>query len=183
MTFDRLGLAGWLLPGLCLAASAGVLVNRHAALTEASRDESRAADELERARGDVLAASRQPKARFIVEAPRDPNEETHFLTDLRNDARACGVVIARWNSRSTDYRKPEGGGTSEEALLEGVTKASCDLTLTGSYPALRSFLAALSKSDRLLTIARVDWVRTEGGSDLSMSLNRYLSPKLGTPKP
>ena len=51
---------------------------------------------------------------------------------------------------------------------------SCELLLDGTYPALRAFLADVWRSERLLTVSSVSWNRTEAGSELSMTLGRYV---------
>lgn len=181
---DRFRLAGWLVSGLCLAASAGLIVNRHAAFVATAAAETRASADLQRAREEAEAIAGLPKERRFACAPHAQDEETAFLLDLRRRAHACGVSISRWSSHTTTYEKKEGEKAEPtDAVLKGVTKVSCSLGLLGPYPALRAFLADLWNADRLLTVSHVDWTRTEKGSELSMSIGRYLAPEKDAPKP
>ena len=180
---DRFRLVGWLASGVCLAASAGLMLSRHAGLIAAGREESRAGTDLQTAREAAAAVTRKPSDGRFTCAPRAQNEETAFLLDLRKRAHLCGVSITRWSSHPKDYHKEDSVAATEATkALEGVTKVQCDLALTGPYPALRAFLAEVWGSDRLLTISHVDWTRTDQSSELSLSLGRYLVPKPGATK-
>lgn len=182
MTQDRYRLFGWLSSGLCLAIAATLIVSRHGAMMAASAEENRAGAELAQARDAESAATRKPKDRSFTCAPRSTSEETEFLTDLRRRAHTCGVSISRWSSHATDYTNKDGSADPDKKALEGVTKVSCDLALTGSYASLRAFLADVWSSDRLLNVSHVDWSRTDAGSELSLSLGRYLTPVVNSPK-
>jgi len=178
---DRFRIAGWLLSGLCLAVAAGLILNRNAALGAAGRAEARAASDLESARADEKAATARPKDDHFTCAPRTTNEETAFLLELRRRAHLCGVSITRWNSHATEYHRKDGEpADAAKDAVEGVTKINCELVLAGSYPALRAFLTDLGGADRLFTVSHVDWSRTDAGSELSMSLGRYVAPKTAT---
>ena len=189
MTPDRYRLFGWLASGLCLAVAAGLIVTRHANLVAATAEEGRLGGDLARAREEEKAVTRPPKDRSFTCAPRAGSEETAFLMDLRRRAHACGVSIARWTSHATDYVNKDGSPDPDKKALDGVTKVSCDLALTGPYPALRAFLADVWASDRLLSVSHVDWSRGDAnsptdspsGSEISLSLGRYLAPATDAP--
>jgi hypothetical protein len=183
MTPERVRLVSRLVPGFCLLVSAVLIVSRHSAFTAAARAESRLAADLQTAQEEAEAAKRITREARVTCVPRTPGEETAFLLDMRHRAQACGVSIVRWTSRSTDYAPKEGETpTTDQKAVLGVTKVSCDIGLAGSYPALRALLTDLGQSDRLLTLSRIEWGRTEKGSELSMSLSRYLAPKESAPK-
>ncbi len=176
MTPDRYRLFGWLASGLCLAISAGLIVSRHAALVAATAEESHAGADLAKASEAEAAVAHKANDRSFTCAPRATSEETAFITDLRRRARQCGVSISRWSSHATEYTNKDGAADPDKKALEGVTKVNCDLALTGSFASLRAFLADVWSSDRLLNVSHVDWSRAETGSELSLSLGRYLAP-------
>lgn len=183
MTPERYRLAGWLVSGCCLVLSAGLLVQRHAAFMASASAERNAAVDLMKAREALDALQKQPADRRFACAPREKDEETRFLLDLRRRAHQAGVSIVRWSSHATTYATKMGEKPQPDAkVIEGVTKIGCDLGLAGSYPGLRSLLADLARSDRLLTVSHVEWNRTDKGSELSMSLGRYLKPAEGAPR-
>lgn len=186
MKANRFRIVGWTVSSLCLAGAAGLIANRHAAFVEASRRDVSSALDLQKAREAALAVVHQPHETRFACAIQKSSEETEFITDLRRRAHACGISIARWNSHSEPYKKAEKTGPPAEGdatskLLDGVTKVSCDVALDGSYPALRTFLRGLWEADRLFTVSHVDWSRAEKGSQLSMTLGRYVVP--APPKP
>jgi hypothetical protein len=181
MKFDPFRIGAWLLSCLCLATSMGFIAARHSAFSEAAKKDSSADEELQRAREEQDAVRKQPPEQRFAEAPRVPDEETKFITDLRKRAQAAGAMIVRWNSHATTYETPKEGGPPAESgpdrkLLVGITRIDCDLGLDGPYRALRTFIAGLSESDRLFTMKHVDWNRTETGSELSMTVSRYIAP-------
>lgn len=175
-------LKGWLLPGISIAIAAIAIFNRHSAFTALSQREVVARHELEEAQAAKKKMEEQPVDGRYAAEERSPTEETKFLDELRNRAKAAGVTIVRWSSHTSTYDKNKAGGppsptqAKDEEAVKGLTKVSCDLAVSGAYPALRRFVAGLSTSPRLYTLSNVDWNRSDTGSELAMTLGRYLAP-------
>jgi hypothetical protein len=166
---------------LCLATSTGFIAARRSAFVEAAKRDATAGDELQRAREEKHAVIKRPPERRFAATPRKPDEETKFITELRQRAFASGVTIVRWNSHATTYETPKANGpptaeTLAKQLLVGYTRVDCDLALQGPYRALRSFIGGLWEADRLFTMRRVDWNRTVKASELSVTVSRYVAP-------
>ncbi|RYG20704.1 hypothetical protein EON82_19930 [bacterium] len=181
MKFDPFRIGAWVLSSLCLATSMGFIASRHSAFSDAAKRDATADLELQRAREEQDAVRKQPPEKRFAAAPRKPDEETKFITDLRQRAHAVGVTIVRWNSHTTTYEMPKEGGPPADSapgrkLLVGYKRVDCDLALEGPYRSLRTFIAGLWEADRLYTMKHVDWNRTEKGSELSMTVSRYIAP-------
>jgi hypothetical protein len=113
-------------------------------------------------------------------------EETLFLTDIRQRAAASGVSIVSWTSNASPADPKRSNARPGENLpiapatpgdeLSDITQVVSNLSLSGTYRSLRTFLGGLASSDRLFTVGNVNWSRTDKGTQLTVTLTRYVQP-------
>lgn len=188
MKLSRVRLAAWAIPIVSFALAAALCVDRHAAFSAAVRRTRALESELSQAYAREDAMGGLKKAARFACAKRSPKEESVFFTGLRRHAALADVTIVRLRSQSETLGDDKGlaggpppaatpvGKESPETVIKGVTRVGCQLVLDGSYPALRRFLQGLWKSDRLYTMSDVTWSRAPSGTEMTLTLNRYLAP-------
>jgi hypothetical protein len=166
---------GWALPLVCMAVAAVLIIRQNSALQEANGKllDAQRAETMAAAAKD-LADKQSGKMRFAA-APATQNEESKFLDGLKIHAAAAGVKITRWNSRAGSTTAPAEAAEADPAL-HGITKRSGDLTLNGSFEAIRSFLVGMSQTNRLYTFSDMRWSRNEKGLELTTTISRYVEP-------
>ncbi|RYG27100.1 hypothetical protein EON82_00670 [bacterium] len=176
---------GWGIPIVCILTSALTLNAKRNEFIEASAQRDEAAVRLASTRQEQLAVASQPQERRFAAVDGDKLEETRFLDDLRSRAAAAGVTVIGWTSQTTTYGM-EGETKLTDKSLAGLSKVSCNLTVGGSYVALRRFIRDLSEADRLFTVSHIDWRRSSNATELAMTLGRYVTNPLvasGAAKP
>jgi hypothetical protein len=175
---DVYRILGWLVPSLCILGSARVIYNCNQEFRAATADQLRVHTDLQLAQATKAGVDRQPAGSQFAAATMNPMEETLFLNDLRNRARTTGAIIAKWTSKATIYTDTPtlAYDATTARLLNGITKVDCDLTLTGDYHSVRTLIQGLLGSHRLFTIDNAAWTRADSGTQLTLSLGRYVSP-------
>lgn len=177
----------WAVPIACLSTSAILILERNATLGQAVAHAHRIEADLRRASAEDDALRLRRRETQFACAGRSPKEEPTFFTGLRRHAALANVAIVRLRSQSTTLGQdvvrsgpPSAAGAAPVDLTKGVTRVSCQLVLDGSYGDLRRFLVGLDEADRLYTFGEVTWGRAKnaarGGTELALTLNRYLSP-------
>lgn len=186
MKADILRIFGWVVPGICLAGAAGVLFNRHQTLSAELKALDNANQAVQLAGAERAAIEVQPSSRRYAAAEQNKMEETLFLTDIRQRAAASGVTIVSWTSQASPADPKRASARPGEVIpvepakpgdeLSDITQVVSNLALSGSYRALRTFLGGLASSDRLFTVGNVNWTRTDKGTQLTVTLTRYVQP-------
>lgn len=186
MKTDIIRIFGWVVPGICLAGAAGVLFNRHQTLSAELKALDNANQAVQLAGSERAAIEIQPTARRYAAAEQNKMEETLFLTDIRQRAAASGVAIVSWTSQTSPADPNRANVRPGESLpvepakpgdeLSDITQVISNLSLSGSYRALRTFLGGLAASDRLFTVGNVNWSRTDKATQLTVTLTRYVQP-------
>lgn len=180
MTFDMRRLVGWAVPLFCIALAAFLIFRQHAAAQQASTDlvaaqqdeaaATAAKEEAERSSGTM---------RFAAAAP-NTTEEPKFLDGLRAQAALAGIKISRWSSQAepASTAAPDAA-PNENSPLKNIVKIRGQISLAGPYSGIRTFLAALDRSNRLYTFSDMRWSRKEKGDlELTATITRYVDPTL-----
>lgn len=186
MKADIIRIFGWVVPGICLAGAAGVLFNRHQTLAAELQALDNANRAVQLAGSERAAIEIRPTARRYAAAEQNKMEETLFLTDIRQRAAASGVSIVSWTSQTSPADPKRANARPGENVpiepakpgdeLSDITQVISNLTLSGTYRALRTFLGGLASSDRLFTVGNVNWTRKDKGTELTVTLTRYVQP-------
>lgn len=184
MSFEPYRIFGWLVPVSCFAISTVLVVGKHKELNARQMELDRASVALLSAQATKLDLDRQKPDRRFAAAVADSMEETLFLNDLRQRMHSNGVILIQWTSKALTYGSAPTGqaalaGGANADLLKGITRVDCDLTVSGQYTAIREFVGGLTNSERLFALHNIVWSRSEkGANQLTLSLSRYVSPKL-----
>lgn len=105
---------------------------------------------------------------FILPPREDIPEYLAELTALANDN---GLVM-----KSISFQPSRTGSESEKGVVAG--RVGTDVTLVGSYYSLKSFLAGIENSQRLIDVTRISFL--QGGEsdsyEFSLSLTAYFQP-------
>jgi Tfp pilus assembly protein PilO len=174
---------GWLIPGLCMAAVVGVWLRQSNALSEADAERDAAVQAVQQAKVDKEAVLAQGQDQRYAAEESSELEQAQFLSDLRSRVARNGATITNWTTQKTVYGTnpntsiPEEERKKQETLLKGITRVSSTLTLSGSYGSIQSFLSDLSNSDRLFTLSQATWTRSPQGTNLVVTVSRYLAPE------
>ncbi|MBS1708392.1 MAG: hypothetical protein JSS65_06670 [Armatimonadetes bacterium] len=171
---------GWVVPLLCVAGAGVVIYNRQNELLATDSKQKAAEQQFQLVVTEKAQVMAEPQDLRFAAAPAQPLEEARFIDELRKRATLNRVTIVSWTSSSATFGAREQSAltssqfSEEEAkAISGVTRITCDLKLKGDYLALRAFIHGISGEDRLLTLNKVTWTRSQEGSDLSLSLSRY----------
>jgi hypothetical protein len=101
-------------------------------------------------------------------------EELVFVDNLRKLAQQYGLNLKSISgSMLTSLDRPLASA-EDQKKLRGLNEVSTNLTIAGPYMSQRSFLRAVTSEDRLCNVKAVRWDRTKEGSDLSVTLARYI---------
>ena len=176
---------GWLIPGLCMAGAATMGIRQNANLNEAQGQRDAAILEVQTAKSEKAVVDAQGTDQRYAAAKSTDLEQTRFLSDLRNRVTRYGATITNWTTQAAEYGKapavdPATGKAAdpkEGELLTDVVRVSSTLTLSGSYSSIQGFLRDLTFSDRLFTLGRVTWTRTKEGTNLIVTVSRYVAPE------
>ncbi|GEM_PF-1329657 len=185
MRTTRVRIAAWAVPIVSFALATVLIVDRHRAFTDALRRNRRLESDWSRAYTTEDAIDELKRATRFACAERSPKEEAAFFAGLRRHAALADVTIVRLRSQAETLGDNAPSGPppanadkdSTETVTKGVTRIGCQLVLDGSYPALRRFVRGLWESDRLYTMSDVAWNRAPNGTELTLTLNRYLAPQ------
>lgn len=173
---------GWLVPAICFAVAAAVIFAKHTAFTAKQTELDAASLKLSAARTTKAELDRKLPDRWYASVPATSMEETLFLNELRERMHSTGVILIQWTSKVQSYGvtasgQPDLAGGENAALLKGITRVDCDLTVGGQYTAIRQFIDGLTKSDRLFALHNVNWNRSDKTTNLlTLSLSRYVAP-------
>jgi len=170
---------GWVIPIFCMALACGVVLRQNVAFQVASSARDAANRHVEKASTAYQDAKKAPDATYFAAAADTPTEQAEFLNGLRKILSSEGVVLRDYNSQVLIYGKDRGVGPTDPgvlALLKGIEKRTCTLSLTGPYAGLRNVLEKLELSERLYTIGNVSWTRTDKGILLTLVVGRYVEP-------
>ncbi|HWD38203.1 MAG TPA: hypothetical protein VG944_05090 [Fimbriimonas sp.] len=176
-------LFGWLIPIAVLLGAGVVIYQQSQALQQAELRHSNATADLQHATEQKAMVLALPQAVRYAATGAGPSEETAFLDDLRLKAHETGTTISSWTSKTSNYTtntSPVVLSPKEMAVLKDMTRITCDLTVKGPYPALRHFVSRLTDTDRLFNVANINWKRTDAGTELNMSLVRYVGSAAAT---
>lgn len=188
MKLSRVRLAAWAVPIVSFALTTALFIDRQTAFVASVRRTRALESELSEAYAKQDTMDDLKKATRFACAKRSPKEEPVFFAGLRRHAALADVTIVRLRSQAEtlgDDKESNGGPPASatpagketpETVVKGVTRVGCQLVLDGSYPALRRFLQGLWKSDRLYTMSDVTWNRAPNGTEMTLTLNRYLAP-------
>jgi hypothetical protein len=184
MNKDVSKILGWVLPIGCVLIAGAVLFFQHKRLDEAQVQLRSAEDAAIKAAMERDSALRDGQDLRFAAAEKTPIEESQFLNDLRVRAAASGVKLLRWNSRAIEFGGESNSSTTTEEKekqdkLKGIIKIASDLTLAGPYANARRFVGGLTSSERLYTLGNVRWARTEKGTELLLTISRYIQPNQG----
>ncbi|MBS1726015.1 MAG: hypothetical protein JST51_04785 [Armatimonadetes bacterium] len=174
---------GWIVPAICFAIATFIIFSKHAAFTAKQSELDSASLKLQSARTRKTELDQKLPDQWYASVPANSNEETQFLNDLRERMHSTGVVLMQWTSKVQSYGVNANGqtdlaGGENAALLKGITRVDCDLTVGGEYSALRQFIAGLTSSDRLFALHNINWNRSDkSANQLTFSLSRYVAPE------
>ncbi len=186
MRLEPYRILGWLVPAFCFAVAAAVIFAKHTAFTAKQTELDSASLKLSATRTTKAELDRKLPDRWYASVPATSMEETLFLNELRERMHSTGVILIQWTSKVQSYGvtstgQPDLAGGENAALLKGITRVDCDLTVGGSYSAIRQFIAGINKSDRLYALHNVNWNRSDKTTNLlTLSLSRYVAPATST---
>jgi hypothetical protein len=191
MKADGLRILGWAIPILCMAAAGWIFYKENQEFHEADLAKNQAQRENEVAAREYQQLNEQPPGRRYASVDDVPEEEIAFLTFLRTRCAANKVNFKNWFSITTEYGKDKSSTPKDEktaALLKGIRKISASLVLVGPYDNLRKLIGEVETSDRLYTLSNLNWLTVKEGTQLSLTVSRYVSPgkpslKKPAPKP
>ena len=176
---DGLRLLGWAIPILCMAVACWILFKEHQDFIASDMARNQANRDLEVAAKENQAISEQPPGRRYAAVDDLPEEEIAFLTYLRTRCAANNVNFKSWSSQTVVYGKDKEVTSKDEktaALLKGIRKISASLTLAGPYANIRKLIGEMELSDRLYTLTNLTWSTTKEGTQLGMTVSRYVAP-------
>jgi hypothetical protein len=182
MKSDGLRTLGWVVPLACMAVSAYVLFTQRNNFLEASMAQNLANRDVVEAQKEKQKYENMPMEKRFAAVDDVPEEETAFLTYLRTRSISDDVTFDRWLTQSIVYGKDKVGAAKDErttALLKGISRISSTVTLTGKYANIRKLVGELESSDRLYSLNNLNWVSSKFGTNLTMTVSRYVAP----PKP
>ncbi len=184
MTPEKKKGASWLsiaAPIFCLLLAIGTVLYQYLRLTNARTDLVTTRNQ-EKTLDQSLAATAASKGIIHTPSvPETPQEDTQFLTGLRQAAAESGIQIVKWSSSSRPAGTGGASGTAtpnqkQPAALKGLTEILSDLEVFGPYDNVRAFVMRLEASPRLLNMDHVSWHRGQkDGTRLFMILTRYVS--------
>ncbi len=177
---------GWLLPILCMAASIYFILGQSAAFQAASKARDEANRKVtEAAHEQKESHTLQPRIKYATVEQSD-DEESNFVTFLRNQTAADGVTLSNWSSISGDYGKDRGMLKDDRVAgsLRGIRRITGTAILSGGYPQIRAFIGDLEKSNRLYTISNINWTTLPTTTILRLAIARYIMlPSPDKPNP
>ncbi|MEZ0324899.1 MAG: hypothetical protein ACAH95_03265, partial [Fimbriimonas sp.] len=109
-------------------------------------------------------------------------EELRFMDRVRKQSQARGLEIKAIGSSLIGKLERPNQSPEDQRRLEGIQEVSTSVTLTGPYLSLRGFLVDITSQSRLCNIKGLRWERTDAGSEMSVTLARYIRAAPGTPK-
>ncbi len=175
---------GWVIPILFIAVAGWVFMteSREFAAASLARQNSNAARE--EAAKELDKDKHLPAEARYAAVDDTQEEETAFLTYLRTRAAADHVGLENWSSQTLEYGKDKLNVQMDlqtTMLLKGIRKISGALTLTGTYESIRALVGELESSPRLYTISNINWSVSKSGTQLAMTISRYVGPAKEAP--
>jgi len=179
MKADGLRMLGWAIPILCMAAAGWILFKENQAFVAADYARNQAhRDNEEKAKELEVYKNLPPEVRYAA-VDDVPEEETTFLTFLRTRTTADNVTFKNWFSQTIEYGKDKQAAPKDPKvaeLLKGLRKITGALTFTGAYQDIRKLVGELEESNRLYTQNNITWTATKDGTQLAMTISRYVAP-------
>jgi hypothetical protein len=170
----------WLLPSIGIAiALIGLLIQRQrlehvtAELSNAQKEVATAAS------GRKAAEAAESDMRYAAADPSSA-EELRFMDRIRKQAQARGLEITSIGGSLVGKLERPLQSAEDRKKLEGIQEIATTLSLTGPYLSLRGFLQDVTIENRLCNIKGIRWERTESGSELSVTLARYIKASAAT---
>ncbi len=179
MTSRNIGLAA---PVVCaLLAFAGLFLQ--------NRRMDQVSAELTTVQGEAAKAAEKRKAAEAAQsdlryAASDSSsaEDLRFMDNLRKQAQARGLEITSIGASLIGKLERPDQSPADMKMLDGVQEVATTVTLVGPYLGLRGFLQDVTAHNRLCNIKSLRWERTAVGSEMSVTLARYIKAASGTPK-
>lgn len=174
-------LIGWLMPLICILGSAFYIFTLSNDLRSAQGLQSKAEKAVLNALAAKEEASKRPKQPKFAAVKRGDNEESDFLTSLKDVAERNGAVIASWNSSSSSYSSNKNDPSND--LTADIIRIDSSLALRGTYQGLRGFIESITSSERLYTLSNIAWTLNQDTNELNLNctLSRYVeAPTLVT---
>ncbi len=109
-------------------------------------------------------------------------EELRFMDRLRRQAQARGLEITAIGSSLIGKLGGPTQSESELSKLEGIQEVATSVTLRGPYMSLRGFLLDVTAENRLCNVKGLRWERIDTGSEMNVTLARYIKADVGVPK-
>lgn len=133
--------------------------------------------EIKEARELIAGVEKRGKAGFIALVPDTPQEQVTYVSALRTTAAQCHVTLTRWGTAPVPtIVVPDGASQKLKDDLAKVTPIANEVTVTGSYDQVRTFLYSLTQQERLVTLAGIKWTRAAEPptTTLNFRLTRYV---------
>ena len=169
---------GWGIPLVCMAAAAIGIYAQHQRLAGAQVELQKAqsaAISTSMNRVDITKNVGEPRVAISSEGP---NEQAMFLADLRQKAVDAGVRLRSW--AGVEQENNGSATEGEKNLTPGLIPIASELTIEGPYKAVRDFIAALEPAQPLYIFSNMTWRRTEIGTELKVTITRYVAERPAT---
>ncbi len=133
----------------------------------------------------ITGVEKRGKAGFITIVPDTPQEQVTFVSGLRANAAQCHVRLTQWGaSPPPTITVPEGTTQKMKDDLAKVTPIANEVSVSGTYDQVRSFLYSLTIQERLVTLSSLKWTRATDPplTALNFRITRYVG-SLGAATP
>jgi hypothetical protein len=133
--------------------------------------------EVREARELIAGVEKRGKAGFITFMPDTPQEQVAFISALRGTAAQAHVTLTRWGIAPVPtITVPDGIDPKLKDDLAKVVPVANEVTVTGTYDQVRTFLYSLTLQERLVTLANIKWARATDPptTTLNFHLTRYV---------
>ncbi len=167
----------FLLPIACIGLTSGLNAYEVRRVQTLDTQLTTTRQEIGEARELIAGVEKRGKAGFITFSPDTPQEQVAFVSALRITAAQCHVTLTRWGvGAPPTLAIPDGTSQALKDDLSKVTPIANEVSVTGTYDQVRSFLYSLTQQERLVTIAGIKWMRATDppATTLNFRLTRYV---------